>query len=114
MGRNNKRSGGKAQRTAVKRLGMQYSSLATGEEAHLVGHIVVEMKSGGLVRPLATAFDKAKKQSDAARAVGNTRPFVLGAIPEPTGKRVIYAFECRSDDELTTVVAALASQLKLI
>ncbi len=114
MGRRSKSTGGKAQRTAVKRMGMAYSTIATGHEENLTGFVRLEAKSGGIVRPLKTAFDKAKAQSDASRPVGDNRPFVFAGIPEPEGKRVIYAFECRSEEELLNTIAAFAQQLHLL
>jgi len=45
---------------------------------------------------------------------GDNRPFVYGAIPQPEGKDVIYAFRSRSEDETRNLVYEWACQLRLI
>jgi hypothetical protein len=114
-GRASKRTGGKAQRTAVKLLALPAtSSIRTGHEEHLGGSLRVEVKSGAQVGPMIRAFTKAEKQSEAARAIGDTRPTVVMALLHPEGKEAIVSFRVRSDDDMRATVAALANQLGLL
>jgi hypothetical protein len=46
------------------------------------GALRVEMKAGAQIEPIATRFRAALAQSEAARAVGDIRPFVLVAMPD--------------------------------
>lgn len=45
----------------------------------------LEVKAGKQVGPIATRFLAAEKQSEAARATGDTRPFVMVAMPDDWG-----------------------------
>jgi hypothetical protein len=114
LGRKSKRTGGLAQRTAAKRLGLTTSSIKTGHEESYIGGLRIEVKSGRQIGPLVTAFEKGEAQSEAQRPLGDNRPFVYAAVPEPNGKTVIYAFRTRDQDELRTVIAAFAEQLGLM
>jgi hypothetical protein len=114
-GRASKRTGGKAQRTARKLLAVPVtSSIRTGHEEFDGGLVRFECKSGAQIRPLVTAFTKAEKQSEAARAVGDTRPTVVMALLQPEGKEAIVSFRVRNDDDMRSTVAAMAMQLGLI
>lgn len=114
-GRNSKRKGGVAQRRAQKLLAVpKSSSLSTGHEEFAGGLVRFEIKSGAQVRPLRTAFGKAEAQSEAARALGDNRPFVMGSLAEANGKEMIVAFRVRNEDDMRATVAALAMQLGLI
>jgi hypothetical protein len=42
----------------------------------------LEVKSGVQVAPIATRFRAAEQQSNAARSLGDVRPFVLVAMPD--------------------------------
>lgn len=108
QGRRSKRTGGKAQRASRKRHGIGTSSIATGHEEYEASPIRREAKSGAQVKPLATAFRKARAQSDLSRALGDNRPFVLDATPEPEGKETITAFAHRSREDYINAVYALA------
>jgi len=48
-----------------------------------------EIKSGLQVGPIATRFQAAKAQSDAAKALGDIRPFVMVAMPDGTAKGIV-------------------------
>jgi hypothetical protein len=114
-GRASKRTGGKAQRTAGKLLAVPVtSSIRTGHEEFAGGLVRFESKSGAQIRPMVTAFTKAERQSEAARAIGDTRPTVVMALLQPEGKEAIVSFRVRSDDDMRATVAALAIQLGLI
>lgn len=68
------------------------------------GPVRVEFKSGKQANPVGTAYRNARAQSEAARPIGDTRPFVAGFIPEGTRK---VLFVVRSDD-LDAFVAGCA------
>jgi len=42
----------------------------------------IEVKAGAQVGPLATRFLAAEKQSNQAKAIGDTRPFIFVAMPD--------------------------------
>jgi hypothetical protein len=114
-GRASKRTGGKAQRTAGKLLAVPVtSSIRTGHEEHQGGTVRFEVKSGAQIRPAVTAFTKAEKQSEAARAIGDNRPTVVMALLQPEGKEAIVSFRVRNDDDMRSTVAALALQLGVV
>lgn len=89
------------------------SSLRTGHEEHHGGLLRWESKSGAQVRPMFTAFEKAEKQAEANRSFGDNRPFVMTARVQPHSKEAIMTFRVRNNDDLKTIVAALAEQLGL-
>lgn len=111
-GRRNRKSGLSAQRSAARSLGIPQLGphLASDEELY-PGELRVEVKSGAQVRPMATAFEKARKQSEAARAVGDVRPFLMVSKVQPEGKGGIVAFRV---EDLTSVAYALANHLGLL
>jgi hypothetical protein len=114
-GRASKRTGGKAQRTAKKLLAVPAtSSIHTGHEEHAGGLVRFEAKSGAQIRPLVTAFTKADKQSEAARAIGDARPTVVMALLQPEGKEAIVAFRASNALQMRETVAAMAMQMGLI
>jgi hypothetical protein len=90
------------------------SSIRTGHEEFDGGLFRFESKSGAQIRPLATAFTKAEKQSESARAHGDVRPTVATALLHPEGKEAIVSFRVRGFDDMRATVAALAIQLGLV
>lgn len=106
-GRRNRAKGSRAQREARKALGLQperWKGREANEETWMAA-LRVEVKAGAQVRPIATRYVAARNQSDAARAIGDTRPFALYARPDGSaGLLVIRA------DELPRVVAALLEE----
>jgi hypothetical protein len=58
----------------------------------------VEVKAGKQVQAIATHYVEARNQSDAHRAIGDLRPFVMAAVPDGSdellivAKRDLYAF----------------------
>jgi hypothetical protein len=115
MGRRSKRTGGKAQRTAKKLLAVPTTStIHTGHEEFAGGLVRFECKSGAQIRPMVTAFSKAEAQSEAARAIGDTRPTVVMALLQPEGQEAIIAFRARNAGQMKETIAALAIQLGLI
>jgi hypothetical protein len=108
MGRRSKRTGGKAERVSRNRHGIGNNSLRSGHEELEESPIWRSAKSGGEVKTLATSFRRHKAEADSKRPMGNNKPFILDAIPEPEGKEVITCFSHRSRHEATNAVHALA------
>ena len=104
QGRQNRRRGLAKQRAATKVLGLSQGQFAGSDEETLEGAVRTEVKSGGKAKPVQTAYENARAQSEAARAFGDTRPFVGSFAPVNTS-HVYYVV--RSDD-LERVVFALA------
>jgi hypothetical protein len=48
-----------------------------------------EVKAGAQIGPIATRFYAAKAQSDAAKALGDIRPFVMVAMPDGTTRGIV-------------------------
>jgi hypothetical protein len=86
-GRRNRTKGDAKARRARKKLGLG-GHLTRHEEAWS-GSVRTEVKAGLQVGPIATRFHAAKAQSDAAKALGDIRPFVMVAMPEGTSKGII-------------------------
>src|SRR4051794_39125605 len=114
-GRRSRRSRLSAQRRAAKNAAVAaVGPLRPGNEEHYAGRLLVEFKSGAQIGPLVRAFEKGEKQAESQRSTGDNRPFVYGAIPQPEGKDVIYAFRSRSEDETRDLVYEWAVQLNLL
>jgi hypothetical protein len=111
-GRKNRKNGLQAQRRAAKALGVpNVGPLRPGNEEHMGGLVRIEAKSGGIVRPVFTAYFKAEAQSELQRPIGDNRPFVLAArLGGNSNKGLIVLRE----DKLEACVYALAVQLGLI
>ena len=89
-GKRNRTKGDAKARRARKKLGL----FATGNagsrhEEHWSGAFRIESKAGAQVGPIATRFYDAKAQSDAAKAIGDIRPFVMVAMPDGTSRGII-------------------------
>jgi hypothetical protein len=93
-------------RAGVKKIGSMYA----GHEEHYDGETRIEVKTGAQIRPLVTAFDKHKAQSEASRPIGDVRPFVLHVRPMPNGTRQLTTFESNSDDEYRQTLYAMCVQ----
>jgi hypothetical protein len=81
-----------------------------GQRAHeenMRGPIRIEAKSGAQCGPAATRFVKSEQQSEAARPLGDTRPFAEVLMPVGWGNDGI--FSCRLS-KLRDVVWALTQQ----
>lgn len=112
LGRRSRKSGLQAQRSAARSLGIpQLAPWLPSDEENFAGSLRVEVKSGQQVRPMDTAFQKARSQSEAARAVGDVRPFLMVAKVSPEGKDGIVAFRI---SDLKAVTYALAEHLGLL
>lgn len=87
-GRLNKQKGHRKQSLARKALEDLFGAEAlfhgrkANEEAWTHLPVRVEVKAGAQVKPIETRFLAGEKQSDAARATGDPRPFVFIAMPD--------------------------------
>ena len=86
-GKRNRAKGDSKARAARKKLGIPG---ANSRHEEVWGGIVrVEMKAGKQVGPIATRFDEARAQSEAARPIGDVRPFVMVAMPDGTTEGIV-------------------------
>lgn len=67
----------------------------------------VEVKSGKQVESLTRRFLAAEAQSEAQKAIGDSRPFVFAAVPDSFGGDAIWAVR-RSD--LLALIDAIRGQ----
>ncbi len=86
-GRRNRTKGDSKARRARKKLGL--GGHLTRHEESWSGLVRTEIKAGIQVGPIATRFYAAKAQSDAAKALGDIRPFVMVAMPDGTTKGIV-------------------------
>jgi len=100
-GRRNRTKGDSKARRARKKLGL--GGHLTRHEENWGGAFRTEIKAGAQVGPIATRFVQAKSQSDAAKALGDVRPFVMVAMPDGTSKGIILM----DLDEFSELVALL-------
>ncbi len=98
-GRLNKQKGHRKQSLARKALEDLFGAEAlfhgrkANEEAWTHLPVRVEVKAGAQVKPIETRFLAAEKQSTAAKATGDPRPFVFIAMPDGTGADGLFV--CR-------------------
>ena len=86
-GRRNRTKGDAKARRARKKLGL--GGHLTRHEESWSGVVRTEIKAGIQVGPIATRFNAAKAQSDAAKALGDIRPFVMVAMPDGTSRGIV-------------------------
>ena len=86
-GRRNRAKGDSKARRARKKLGL--GGHLTRHEENWGGHFRTEVKAGAQVGPIATRFNLAKAQSDAAKALGDIRPFIMVAMPDGTTDGIV-------------------------
>jgi hypothetical protein len=61
----------------------------TRHEENWGGVFRAEIKAGAQVGPIATRFQAAKTQSDAAKALGDVRPFIMVAMPDNSREGIV-------------------------
>jgi len=108
MGRRNRRKGQVKQRAVRKVLNLKaekWSGRTGNEETWNASNLRFEVKSGKQVQPVATRYVAARNQSDAARSMGDHRPFVFVAAPDGSSPLVVVRA-----DELPEVVAAFVEE----
>lgn len=107
-GARNRRKGQRKQREVRKVLNLKpekWSGRTGNEETWNASNLRFEVKSGKQVEPIATRYVKARNQADAARAVGDNRPFAFVAAPDGSAPLVVVRA-----DELEAVVAAFMEE----
>ena len=106
-GRRNRAKGRRGQKKARDMLGLQPERWAGrhANEETWTAAVRVEVKAGAQVKPVATRYVAARNQSDAARPIGDLRPFVFVAAPDGTQPLVVIR-----QDELRDVVYALVQE----
>lgn len=101
-GKNNRRKGDRRAAKARKTLGLIGAN--SRHEEHYGGPVRYENKAGAQVGPILTRYLAARAQSEAARPIGDNRPFVFSASPDG----VSYDLFIVRSDELEAVVFAMA------
>jgi hypothetical protein len=89
---------------AAKEAGIVLNRLGAGHEENYAGAVRMESKAGKQVGPVHTRYLDARAQSEAARPIGDHRPFVFVAGPDDAP----YLLWVIRSDDLPQVVAALA------
>jgi len=101
----NKRNRTKGDRRAAKaRKTLGLIGANSRHEEHYGGPVRYENKAGAQVGPILTRYLAARAQSEAARPIGDNRPFVFSASPDG----VSYDLFIVRSDELEAVVFAMA------
>ena len=103
-GARNRRKGQRKQREARKALEKSFgtagpTSTVVGNEENWRMRVRAEVKSGKQVESLTARFLAAEAQAEAARPIGDTRPFVFVAAPDGTSDKLI-AFRLSQVDEI--------------
>lgn len=80
MGKRNRQKGDRKAAQARRRLNL--SGANTRHEEHWRGSLLIEAKAGAQVGPIWTRFKAARDQAEAARAIGDLRPFVMVAAAD--------------------------------
>ena len=102
-GRRNRTKGDAKARRARKKLGL--GGHLTRHEENWGGAFRTEIKAGLQVGPIATRFQAAKAQSDAAKALGDIRPFIMVAMPDGSTDGIVLM----SLSEFSEVVSLLTN-----
>jgi len=87
IGRRSKYKGQRKQRDARKGIEKVFGSAGkyssqTGHEELWRTRVRVEVKSGAMAKTVDTFYRNTKGQSDQAKAIGDTRPYVAVAMPD--------------------------------
>jgi hypothetical protein len=106
-GKNNRRKGDRKALAARKALGIP--GVNSRHEEVWGGSLRIEAKAGAQVGPILTRYMAAKHQSEASRAIGDNRPFVMAAMPDKGPGLIVMEIE-----ELAQVMAAVAETWGLI
>jgi hypothetical protein len=90
LGRRARRSGVTKQRVARRALGISGPSLGADHEENWRGRVRVEVKSGHRESvPVQTRFLACEAQSEAARSIGDNRPFMAIFMPPGTSDGLV-------------------------
>lgn len=101
-GKRNRSKGDSKARRVRKNLGLAGAN--TRHEEHWGGGLRIEAKAGAKANVVNTAYRNSRAQSEAARPVGDNRPFMATFSPDGVGHDL---YVVRSDD-MEAVVFALA------
>lgn len=101
-GAGNRAKGKRGQRMAAKSAGVTRHA-ATHEESFR-GALRMEVKADRACQPAVTAFMRLEAQAEAARAVGDPRPF-MAAVKVEKATEVIYMFRASQVDAVVTALA---------
>ena len=108
-GKRNRTKGDTKARNARKKLGLSATGKAgSRHEEHWGGMFRVEVKAGAQVGPIWTRFVAARNQSQAAKALGDIRPFAMIAMPDNTTDGIILM----SLNEFAELVSVLTAEEK--
>ncbi len=99
-GRRNRAKGDRRERGVAKKL---LATRTTRHEELRGGPIRYESKAGGKAKTVQTAYRNSRAQSDAARAVGDNRPFIAAFAPDGDGHEYLVI----RDDDLYAVACAV-------
>lgn len=107
-GRRNRAKGKRKQRDARKVADKLFGTAGptqsvTANEENWRHRVRLEVKSGKQVESLTRRFLAAEAQSDASKAVGDSRPFIFAAAPDGTSDQ-IWAFRA---SDLRAILEAL-------
>ena len=102
-GRRNRTKGDSKARRARKKLGL--GGHLTRHEENWGGYFRTEVKAGAQVGPIFTRFRLAERQSNAAKALGDIRPFIMVAMPDGTTDGIVLM----SLSEFSELAAMLTS-----
>lgn len=107
VGKRSRRKGQRKQREVRKALNLKSERWKgrEGNEESWTAALRVEVKGGKQVESVNRWYVKARQQSDAAKAIGDTRPFAFVAAPDGTSPLIVV----RTDD-LPAVVSALMEE----
>lgn len=110
LGRLNRQKGQRKQRVAQKALKIPGSSLGANHEELWRGLVRVEVKAGGQVQPAFNQFLRMEAQAEAARAIGDGRPFVGIAMPEGVTDGIVMFRLSRMSDVVACLHIALLQE----
>lgn len=106
--RNNRKRGLKKQKQAAMALGLVTGKFAPSDEEAFAGALRFECKATKReAGPVWTAFQNVEAQSEAARPIGDHRPFVAAFMPPGEGRDGLVV--CRMS-VLNEVAAAIVEQ----
>lgn len=105
LGSRNSTSGKRKPNKSRKVLGLVGAN--TTHEEHWGGPIRTEHKSGAQVGPIWTRYQAARNQSEAARPIGDIRPFAMVAHPKGTSEFLVIV----SSDQLADFLEAYGGAL---
>jgi len=106
---NGRRSRNKGDRKALRaRKALNIGGVNSRHEELFGGALRVEIKAGGQIAPAVTAYEKCRGQSEAARPIGDNRPFAAVWMPDGS-KDGVMAF--RLSDAYDVAVAILENRV---